>query len=255
MTCTNTYYPGKDNYAADRAAGDRVLEVAPVVRDVAQADRAFLARAVRHLVTDLGIRQFLDIGTGLPTADNTHEVAQQAAPESRVVYVDNDPIVLAHAQALLTSHPEGATAYIDADARDTGKILAQAAQTLDFTQPAAVMLLGILLFIPDADDPWTITAELMDTVPPGSYLVISHGASDIQAGQVANAGSRYNEHSAVPLRLRTREEFTRFFDGLELAAPDVVPINHWHPGLPPAHEEAALPAYAALGRKPAQAPR
>ena len=246
---------GKDHYAADRAAGDHVLQAAPVVREVARADRAFLASAVHHLVAGLGIRQFLDIGTGLPTAGNTHEVAQRAAPEARVVYVDNDPVVLAHARALLISAPEGATAYIDADARDTGKILAQAAQTLDFTRPVAVMLLGILLFIPDADDPWAVTAELMDAVPAGSYLAVSHGASDIRAGQVATAGSRYNEHSAVPMRLRTREEFTRFFDGLELAVPGVVPINHWHPGPPPGtRKKTALPAYAALGRKPAQPP-
>jgi hypothetical protein len=245
---------GKDHYAADRAAGDYVLQVAPVVRDVAKADRAFLASAVRHLVTDLGIRQFLDIGTGLPTADNTHEVAQQAVPESRVVYVDNDTIVLAHARALLTGHPKGATAYIDADARDTGTVLAQAAQTLDFSQPVAVMLLGILLFIPDEDNPWAVTAELMDAVPSGSYLAVSHGASDIQAGQVAPAGSRYNEHSAVAMQLRTRAEFTRFFQGLELAAPGVVPINRWHPGPPPGtFKDEALPAYAALGRKPEQA--
>jgi S-adenosyl methyltransferase len=245
---------GKNHFAADRAAGDHVLQVAPVVREVARADRAFLASAVRHLVTDLGIRQFLDIGTGLPTADNTHEVAQQAAPESRIVYVDNDPAVLAHARALLTSTPQGATAYIDADARDTGKIITQAAETLDFSRPVAVMLLGILLFIPDADDPWAITAELMDAVPPGSYLAVSHGASDIQAEEVAAAGSRYNEHSAVVMQLRTRKEFTRFFDGLELSAPGAVPINHWYPGPPPGtHEEEALPAYAALGRKPALA--
>ena len=244
---------GKNHYAADRAAGDHVLQVAPVVREVARADRAFLASAVRHLVSDLGIRQFLDIGTGLPAADNTHEVAQQEAPESRVVYVDNDRVVLTHARALLTSIPEGTTAYIDADARDTGKIITQAAETLDFTRPVAVMLLGILLFIPDADDPWAITAELMDAVPPGSYLAVSHGASDIQAGEAAAAASRYNEHSAVALQLRTREEFTRFFNGLELAAPGVVPINRWHPGPPPGtRKEAALPAYAALGRKPAR---
>jgi hypothetical protein len=246
---------GKDHYAADRAAGDHVLQVAPVVRDVARADRAFLASVVRHLVTDLGIRQFLDIGTGLPAADNTHEVAQQAAPESRVVYVDNDPVVLAHARALLTSVPEGATAYIDADARDAGKIITQAAETLDFTRPVAVMLLGVLLFIPDADNPWAVTAELMDAVPPGSYLAVSHGASDIHAGDVAAAGSRYNEHSAVAMQLRTRAEFTRFFQGLELASPGVVPINYWHPGPPPGiYKEEALPAYAALGCKPAQTP-
>jgi hypothetical protein len=245
---------GKDNFAADRAAANHVVEATPVVVNVARADRAFLASVVRHLAADLGIRQFLDIGTGLPTANNTHEVAQKAAPESRVVYVDNDPIVLAHARALLTSDPRGGTAYIDADARDTPAILTTAAKTLDFSQPVAVMLLGILLFIPDGDDPWAITAGLMDAVPPGSYLAISHGASDIRAQSVATASNRYNEHSAVAMRLRARPEFTRFFDGLDLVPPGVVPINHWRPGPPPREPaEAALPAYAALGRKPAQA--
>jgi O-methyltransferase involved in polyketide biosynthesis len=242
---------GKDHFAADRAAADYVLEAAPVVAEAARADRAFLASVVRHLAGDLGVRQFLDIGTGLPTANNTHEVAQRAAPESRVVYADNDPIVLAHARALLTSDPKGATAYIDADARDTTTILATAAETLDFSKPVAVMLLGLLLFIPDADDPWGITTRLTDALPPGSYLAISHAASDIQAEAAAAASGRFNKHSAVPARARTRAEFTRFFDGLELLAPGVVPVNHWQPGPPPtAPQEAALPAYAALGRKP-----
>ena len=164
--------------------------------------------------------------------------------------MDNDPIVLAHARALLISRPEGVTAHVDADARDTGKILTAAAQTLDFSQPVAVMMLGVLLFIPDADDPWVITLDLMDALS-GSYLAISHGASDIQAESVATASSRYNEHSAIAMRLRTAAEFSRFFAGLELVAPGVVPINHWQPGLPPDSEQGeALPAYAALGRKP-----
>jgi S-adenosyl methyltransferase len=243
---------GKDNYAADRAAAEHVFEATPVVKDIARADRAFLASVVRHLTADLGIRQFLDIGTGLPTANNTHEVAQRAAPESRIVYVDNDPTVLVHARALLTSDPRGATAYIDADARDTGTILATAAGTLDFRQPVAVMLLGILLFIPDEDDPWAITARLMDAVPPGSYLAISHGASDIQAQDMTTLNSRYNDHSAVAMRLRPKDELARFFDGLDLVGPGVVPINHWQPG--PASDtrrKPVLPAYAALGRKPA----
>ena len=245
---------GKDNFAADRAAGNHVLEATPVVAQVARADRAFLASVVRHLATDLGIRQFLDIGTGLPTANNTHEVAQLAAPESRIVYVDNDPIVLAHARALLTSDPRGATAYIDADARDTASVLETAAQTLDFSQPVAVMFLGILLFIPDTDDPWAITSAVMDAVPGGSYLAISHGASDIQVPSVATANSRYNEHSAVAMRLRARDEFTRFFNGLDLVGAGVVPINHWQPGLAAgAHLPDPLPCYAALGRKPALA--
>jgi hypothetical protein len=240
---------GKDNFAADREAAEKVLEVTPVVAEVARADRAFLARVVRHLAADLGIRQFLDIGTGLPTANNTHEVAQREAPESRIVYVDNDPIVLAHARALLASNPKGATAYIDADARDTDRILAEAARTLDFGKPVAVMFLGILLFIPDEDDPHAITARLMDAMPSGSYLAITHGASDIQA--VAAAEGRYNEHSAVHMKLRTKAEISRFFDGLELTGPGVVPINRWQPdgsGAGAAGQD--LPAYAALGRKP-----
>jgi O-methyltransferase involved in polyketide biosynthesis len=240
---------GKDNFAADREAAEKVLEVTPVVVDVARADRAFLARVVRHLAADLGIRQFLDIGTGLPTANNTHEVAQREAPESRIVYVDNDPIVLAHARALLASNPKGTTAYIDADARDTDRILAAAARTLDFSKPVAVMLLGILLFIPDEDNPYGITARLMDAVPSGSYLAITHGASDIQA--VAAAEGRYNEHSAVSMKLRTKAEISRFFDGLELTGPGVVPINRWQPdGADAAAAGQDLPAYAALGRKP-----
>ena len=242
---------GKDNFAADREAAEKVLEATPVVAQVARADRAFLAKVVHHLAADLGIRQFLDIGTGLPTASNTHEVAQRAAPDSRIVYVDNDPIVLAHARALLTSDPRGACAYIDADARDTGTILAGAARTLDFSQPVAVMLLGILLFIPDEDDPYAITSRLMDAVVPGSYLAISHGASDIQAESVARASGRYNEHSAVPMRLRTKAEITRFFDGLQITDPGVVPLNHWQPGPPGPGTPVGLPAYAALGHKAA----
>jgi hypothetical protein len=246
----NYWLGGKDHFAADRAAADHVLEAAPFIVETARADRAFLTAVVHHLATDSGIRQFLDIGTGLPAANNTHEVAQQAAPESRIVYVDDDPMVLAHARALLTSTPEGVTAYVDADARDTGKILTRAAQTLDFSQPVAVMLLGILLFVPDADDPWKMTAQLMDALPPGSYLAVSHGASDIQAEAASIASSRYNQHSATSVQLRTEAEFTRFLDGLELAAPGVVPINHWQPGPPPDTRQAeALPAYAALGRK------
>jgi O-methyltransferase involved in polyketide biosynthesis len=244
---------GKDNYAADRAAADHVIEAAPFLVNLVRADRAFLASAVRYLAASLGIRQFLDIGTGLPAANNTHEVAQKAAPESRVVYVDFDPVVLAHARALLIGTPEGATAYVEADARDTGKILAAAEDTLDFSRPVAVLLLGILPFIPDEDDPWAITARLMDAVPPGSYLAVSHGAGDIRAEDVAEARSRYNKRTAVPLQLRTRAEFTRFLDGLELAGPGIVPVSHWQPAPPPdsQQEKEVLPAYAALGRKPA----
>src|SRR6201986_2794259 len=165
---------GKDNYAADRAAVDAVLKVAPEMGFAARANRAFLGRVVRYLAAQAGIRQFLDIGTGIPTAGNTHQVAQAVAPESRVVYVDYDPIVLAHARALLTSHEAGATEYIDADLRDTGTILSQAARLLDFTQPVAVTILMVLHVIPDSDGPQAILAKVMDALPSGSYLALSH---------------------------------------------------------------------------------
>jgi len=239
---------GKDNFAADREAAERVAQASPVVVDIARADRAFLVRVVRHLAVDIGIRQFLDIGTGLPTANNTHEVAQDAAPASRVVYVDNDPIVLVHARALLTSNPQGATAYVQADARDTDTILAKAAETLDLSQPVAVMLLGVLLFIPDEDDPYSITARLMSALPADSYLAVSHGASDIDVEAAMTGSGRYNERSSVPLRLRSRGDFTRFFNGLDILAPGVVPLDLWEPGR--AVAGAGLPCYGALGRKP-----
>ena len=245
----DVFLGGKDNFAADRAAAEGVLAASPVVAEVARADRAFLASAVSYLVTEVGIRQFLDIGTGLPTANNTHEVAQRAAPETRIVYVDNDPIVLAHARALLTSDPRGGTAYIDADLRNTGQILEQAAGTLDFSQPIAVLLLGILPFIPDADEPHLITARLMAAVPPGSYLAISHGASDIQVASVTEASRRYNERSAVALNLRTKAAVTRMFGNLELVLPGIVPLDHWHPGQAAPDGDDGLPAYAGLGRK------
>ena len=179
---------GKDNYAADRAAVDAVLKVAPEMGFTARANRAFLGRAVRYLAAEAGIRQFLDIGTGIPTAGNTHQVAQAVAPESRVVYVDYDPVVLAHARALLTSSEAGATEYIDADLRDTGTILGQAARLLDFTQPVAVTLLLILHAIPDSDDPHAIVARLMDAVPSGSYLAISHlGVGPPRPGSASRA--------------------------------------------------------------------
>ena len=173
---------GKDNFAADREAAERVLAVAPGLRFRVRANRAFLGRATRYLAAEAGIRQFLDIGTGIPTGDNTHEVAQRAAPDARVVYVDNDPIVLLHAQALLRSTPQGSTAYIQADLRDPGLILDQAAGVLDFGQPVAVMLLGVLHLIQDSEDPWGIVARLMAATPAGSYLTISHPAIDIHHG-------------------------------------------------------------------------
>jgi SAM-dependent methyltransferase len=238
---------GKDNFAVDREVGDMVLQANPDLVLAARANRAFLGRAVRFLAAEAGIRQFLDIGTGIPSASNTHEVAQAVASESRVVYVDNDPIVLAHARALLTSAPEGRTAYLDADARDPDPILARAAGTLDFSQPVAVMLLSILQVI---DDPYALTSRLLRAVPPGSYLAISVPASDIQEeAQAAWARRVAGDFPGATIGLRSHAEVTRFFDGLELVEPGVVPVNHWRPGPggpDPAH---ALPSYGAVGRK------
>jgi hypothetical protein len=232
---------GKDNFAADRAAAEQAIAANPaILRDV-RANRAYLARAVRYLVAERDVRQFLDIGTGIPAADNTHEVAQSAAPDCRVVYVDNDPIVLAHARALLTSQPQGATDYIEADLRDTQFILDSAARTLDFSRPVAVNLLAILHLIPDEDDPHGIVATLMAAVPSGSYLVLSHPASDIRAAQVAEMARRVNARLG-PTRgtMRDQAEVTRFFDGLELVEPGVGQPQWWRPAGPIPQAEVAV---------------
>jgi hypothetical protein len=223
----NYWVGGKDHFQADREAAEKVIEVMPFMPLVAQAARRFLAGAVTSLAMDSGVRQFLDIGTGLPVADNTHEVAQRVAPDSRIVYVDNDPIVLTHARALLTSGSGGRTDYIHADLRDTATILAEAARTLDLSQPVAVLLIEILHFIPDGDDPSGVIGRLMDGLPAGSYLVIAHAPSDIEVETTAAMTERYNERSPVPITMRTREQVTRFFDGLELVDPGVVMADQW----------------------------
>ncbi len=241
---------GKDHFAADRAVAEQVAAAYPDIRVAVRAQRAFLARAVQFLVTQAGIRQFLDIGTGLPSANNTHHVAQAAVPQSRVVYVDNDPIVLSHARALLTSSPEGATAYIDADLRATGTILEQAADVLDFGQPVAVMLLGILQGIPDRDEPGAIVARLMDAVVPDSYLAITQIASDVAVGEVAEGVQRYNERAAVPVAARTHAEVCRFFAGLDLVEPGVVQVHRWRAGAGDLRNVRDLAIYAGVARKP-----
>jgi trans-aconitate methyltransferase len=240
---------GKNNFAADRAAAEQVIATMPDVRVSVRAQRAFLARAVHYLVAEAGIRQFLDIGTGLPAGNNTHEVAQRAAPESRVVYVDNDPVVLLHARTLLASSPEGATAYIQKDLRDTGKILADAADVLDFTRPLAVMLLGVLHCIPDGDDPAAIVARLMDAVAPGSYLAIAHPASDVATEQMARSTSDYNRQGGAPVKARSHAEVCRFFDGLELVEPGVVQLHRWRSGTADVGQGRELPNYGGVGRK------
>jgi hypothetical protein len=238
---------GKDHFAADREVGDKAIQVYPDLRVAARVNRAFLGRAVRFLAAEAGIRQFLDIGTGIPSANNTHEVAQGVAPESRVVYADNDPIVLAHARALLTSAPEGQTAYLDADANDPDTILARAAETLDFSRPVAIMLLLILHVI---EDPYALTSRLIGAVPAGSYLTISIPASDIQPETEAEVTRRLNEGlPGVTSTFRSHAEVTRFFDGLELLEPGVVPMNYWRPGPGGPDPAGAIPGYAAVGRK------
>ena len=216
---------------------------------VSGAQRAFLGRAVHYLVAEAGIRQFLDIGTGLPAGNNTHEVAQGIAPESRVVYVDNDPIVLLHAQALLTSSPQGATAYIDADIRDTRKILDEAAGVLDFSQPVAVMLLGVLHCIPDGDDPAAIVARLTATVPAGSYLVIAHPASDVTK-ELSRSMGDCNKQAAAPLTARSHAKVSRFFAGLDLLEPGIVQLHRWRPGTAEVGQGRELANYGGVGRKP-----
>ena len=220
---------GKDNFAADREAAQQVLAFLPELVQSARFTREFLGRSVRHLVSNAGIRQFLDIGTGLPTADNTHEVAQAAAPDSRVVYVDNDPMVLVHARALLTSTPEGVTDYIDADVRDPGAILAAAAGTLDFTQPIAVMLLGILNFVTDDDEAHRIVAALTEAVPPGSFLVISHPTREVSPEAVDRAVAMWNAGGAAPMTVRDPADIATFFAGWDLIEPGLVTCSQWRP--------------------------
>ena len=241
---------GKDNFAADREAGERVIEAMPSVDAAARAGRTFLATAVHYLAAGMGVRQFLDIGTGLPTANNTHEVAQRVGPESRIVYVDNDPIVLTHARALLTSDARGATAYVDADLRDTGKILAEARNVLDFSRPVALMLLHVLHFIPDSDDPYGLVAKLVEPLASGSYLVLAHTTGELGTPGMQEAADRYNQTSSVTVTLRNKAGVARFFDGMELVEPGITPVGVWRPGPMDDIPGRGLSTYTAVGRKP-----
>jgi hypothetical protein len=239
---------GKDNYAADRAAAEAALKIYPEWAFTARANRAFLGRVINYLAAEAGIRQFLDIGTGIPTAGNTHQIAQAIAPESRVVYVDYDPVVLAHARALLTSHESGATEYIDADLRDTPAILAQAAQLLDFTKPVAVTLIAILHAIPDSDNPHAVVATLMDALPSGSYLALSHLGREFFADEtlkeVESTSSRMIQQQFA---YRTGEQVTRFFEGTDLVEPGLVRVEEWRAA--PAGAADQSPLWCAVGRK------
>jgi hypothetical protein len=240
---------GRDNFEADRWAARQLIASAPVMRDVGPASRAFLRRVVRHLADEAGIRQFLDIGTGIPTAGSTHEIAQAIDPCSRIVYVDNDPVVLAHARALLISSPEGVTSYIDADAREPGKIIASARLTLDFDRPVALVLMDILNFIDGTDEVAAILGTLLEAVPSGSYLAVTQTASDLDESVIL-AQQRWNQMAAVtPVLLRDRAEVTSWFDDLEMVEPGVVEIDKWRPAEDDPHCAGRMPVYGAVGRK------
>ncbi len=244
----NYWLGGKDNYEADRIAGDAWLAVHPEMRDIARASRGFQARAVRHLVLEEGVRQFLDVGTGLPTANNTHEVAQHAAPDARIVYVDHDPLVLAHARALLTSTPEGKTTYLDADLRDTATILAGAAEILDLTRPVALMFLGVLGHVPDYDEARALVRSLLDALAPGSFLVICDGS---EAEAVAEAEQEYGESGAIPYVNRPRAQVAGFFEDLEWLEPGLVNVNLWRPDpVEVGESDEPVNAFAGVARKP-----
>jgi len=245
----NYWLGGKDNWAADRAAGEQAIKAFPGIPLSARSNRAFLARTVRFLAGEAGVRQFLDVGTGIPSANNTHEVAQAVAPASRVVYVDNDPIVLTHARALLASDPAGATDYIDADLRDPQQILAQAGRLLDFSLPVALMLMAVLQHLDDEDAPYQIVGTLVDALPPGSYLALSHPAKDIDAEAMARMAASLNKMMAEKVTFRDRSSVARFFDGLELVEPGMVQASKWRPI---SESEAASPAalWGGVARKP-----
>ncbi|MGW7047241.1 SAM-dependent methyltransferase [Streptomyces avermitilis] len=244
----NYWIGGKDNYQVDQEVGEQVAAMFPVIRDVARADRAFLGRVVRHLTAECGVRQFMDIGTGLPTLDNTHEIAQRIAPDARIVYVDNDPTVLVHARALLRSTPEGATDYIDADAHDPETIIRGAEATLDFGRPVAVMMLGILNFVLDTARAQDIVRRVMAAVPSGSHLVLTHPTTEAGLGGEGNVAAMkfWNDNATPPITARSREEVTAFFDGLDLIPPGIVSCSQWRSD----STAEVLPQFGAVAVKP-----
>jgi hypothetical protein len=242
----NYWLGGKANFSADREAAAKIMAELPALPQIARAARRFLIDVVHSLAAEQGVSQFLDIGAGLPVSDSTHQVAQNVNPAARVVYVDNDPMVGSHARALLTSSQPDHIAFVDADLHDADRILTAARETIDFDSPAALLLIEVLHFIPDADDPWAIVRRLLGAMAPGSYLVISHGGSDVQAEQVAAMSSRYNKEVPTHITLRTRDQVARFFYGLDLTPPGVVPrLEWWQP-----NPRRQLPGYVGVGRLP-----
>ncbi|MDK1471870.1 SAM-dependent methyltransferase [Streptomyces sp. 549] len=246
----NYWLGGKDNYEVDRAAGDQFSALYPDIEYVARVSRDFLGRAVRHLAGEVGVRQFLDIGTGLPTVENTHEIAQRVAPQARIVYADNDPMVLAHARALLTSTPEGLTRYIDSDLREPETILAAAREFLDFERPIALMLLNILGHIPDYEEARSIVSRLVEALPSGSYLVTADGTNVLDGSAFEAAIATWNDASDTPYHLRSPEQISRFLDGLELLEPGVVSCPLWRPDAPDVGTIRQVDEFGAVGRKP-----
>ncbi len=249
----NYWLGRKDNYPADREVGDKLKKLFPGVVEAALGDREFLRRVVTHLVEEKGVRQFLDIGTGLPTADNTHEVAQAAAPDSRVVYVDNDPLVLAHARALLTSTAEGETHYVDSDLRDTRSVLEQAHKVLDFERPIALTLLGTMGHFPDLEEALGIVRSYMDALPSGSFLAMCDGvvseSTPVDEELLAEFTKIWQESVTLPYVPRPEEDFARFFDGFDLIEPGVVSVSRWRPGTIDVGTVRDIPQYCGLARK------
>jgi hypothetical protein len=249
----NYWLGGKDYYPVDKEAGDQFAQLYPGIFEEARESRYFIARVVRYLAGEAGIRQFLDIGTGLPSHDNTHEIAQRVAPDSRIVYVDNDPLVLAHARALLTSNVAGSTDYIDADLNDPDALLRIARDKLDFSRPVAIMLMGVMAHIgnPDVDDDravQSIVGRLKAALPSGGYLAV-YDSSDVDPG-LNDALHKYNESGADPYRVRSRDQIARYFDGLELVEPGVVPIQQWRPDNSPFGLPENLTNLGGVARKP-----
>ncbi|MFE4963940.1 SAM-dependent methyltransferase [Streptomyces sp. NPDC056660] len=245
------YLGGKDNYPVDEEMGRQMLALDPRVPVMARVNRAFMHRSTRWLA-EQGVRQFLDIGTGIPTEPNLHQIAQAVAPESRVVYCDNDPIVLAHVAALLRGTPEGATEYLQADVRDPAAIVAGARRILDLDRPVALSLVALLHFVPDEDGAHELVGRLLAELPSGSYLTMTHATADFTPEESAAAIAKLKA-AGVTLALRSQEEFGRFFDGLDLVDPGVSVVHHWHPELGepvPGQDDGVIPGYGAVGRKP-----
>jgi len=241
---------GKEHYSVDRDVGDRVAEMLPDIVVQARAERLFLGRIVRYLAGTVGIRQFLDIGTGLPTVDNTHEVAQRTAPDCKVVYADNDPLVLTHARALLTSTPEGTCDYIHADLREPATIIEGAARTLDFTEPVAITMLGIVWHLTEDTEAYSIVDRLLDAVPSGSCLALAHPTIEVTGARMATAIEYWNRYGTPPGVYRTPDAIARFFDRLELVEPGVVSCTRWHPEATPFGMPEEVDQFGGVGAKP-----